>query len=135
MSLTNRMTSWLEALGAHIAVTDADGTPFIVVSDSVKIKENVIEAKIGPVQAEKISHLLKDSTIAAVAPGGLGAIRAPYQFKGRAVLSGDILSVKADEIYCTKPGPEAGIRLDVLKQEALEEFDESRWQDLPPKEA
>lgn len=45
---------------------------------------------------------------------GLGAIRAAYQFKGNATVDGNVLKISVDEIYSTKPGPEAGIRLDVL---------------------
>jgi hypothetical protein len=68
----------------------------------------------------------------ALGPGGLGSIRAAYQFKGKARLEGTDLVVKIDEIYCTKPGPEAGLRIDTLSYESLVRFEDSRWRDSGP---
>ena len=42
--------------------------------------------------------------------------------------------VSVDEIYSTKPGPEAGLRLDVLPYDDVLAFETSRWRDDgPPK--
>jgi len=48
-------------------------------------------------------------------PSADPGLRAAYQFKGEARLDGDDLLVTVDEIYSTKPGPEAGLRLDVMQ--------------------
>ena len=68
----------------------------------------------------------------AFGPGGLGSIRAAYQFKGAARIEGGDLVVEVNEIYCTKPGPEAGLRLDTLPDEAVVKFEETRWRDNGP---
>jgi hypothetical protein len=66
-----------------------------------------------------------------------GGIRAAYQFKGRGtvlrsgpefdavsamatdIATDAVLIVNLTELYCTKPGAEAGQRLDIMTPEAL----------------
>jgi hypothetical protein len=83
-------------------------------------------------QVEQVRGIRARNPQVAFGPGGLGAIRAAYQFKGRARLDGDSLVVDVDEIYCTKPGPEAGLRLDTLGYDVVVKFEESRWKDQGP---
>jgi hypothetical protein len=40
--------------------------------------------------------------------------------------------VEVTEIYSTKPGPEAGLRLDTLPHESVLKFETSRWKDEGP---
>lgn len=132
MSLTKRMIAWIEAYGVHAALASKKGFPTVIVSENVDAEENKIKIFLGEQQVNLVEKLIKENNYVALAPGGLGAVRAPYQFKGSCELKGNVLEVSVKEIYCTKPGPEAGIRLDVLGDEGVKLFDESRWQDLPP---
>ena len=75
---------------------------------------------------------INENPRASLGPGGIGSIRAAYQFKGVASLNGNELFVDVDEIYSTKPGPEAGLRLDNLPYEDIIRFETSRWADDGP---
>lgn len=132
MSLTNRTRNWLEWSGIHIAAADENSIPFIAVSDEVETDGDIINAVLSDEAIERIRPAVESEKTIAVAPGSLGSIRLPYQFKGTGRIDGNRLSIEVNEIYCTKPGPEAGIRVDVLGDEGARQFDESRWQDLPP---
>lgn len=134
MPLTPRMKNWIEALGAHLATAGGElgVPPTIVVVPTCKVDGSTLVFNLSERQADQIRPNLQKSDWVAVAPGGLGAVRAPYQFKGHGKLEGTELVVKVCEIYCTKPGPEAALRLDTLGYEAMKEFEESRWKDLEP---
>jgi len=132
MKLTERMNNWITTLGVHIATSDKDGFPKIVVTDSVEVKDDHIIAPLTDTQVNFIKDNILENPVVAIAPGQIGSIRAPYQFKGKATINQDRLEISVDEIYCTKPGYEAGIRLDTLGFDELKEFDESRWTDLAP---
>jgi len=83
-----------------------------------------------------------------------GGIRAAYQFKGAGEIlqSGDlfdavaaqakeekgidaaaVLRVRLTELYCTKPGYEAGQRLDGMTPDELNAWERQRWKDVPRK--
>ena len=134
VALTPRMKNWLEGLGAHVATAPGQVgvPPTITVVPACSVSDNVITFALTDAQAEQVRANLSRNNWVAVGPGALGAVRAPYQFKGRGVLRGNDLVVTVSEIYCTKPGPEASVRLDTLGYEAMRGFDESRWMDLEP---
>ena len=131
--LTPRMKSWLQGTGAHIGTATRDGRPMVVVVDSATVEgDDRVRFPLSPRQIEHIGETLADNPQVAFGPGGLGSIRAAYPFKGKARLDGSTLEVTVDEIYCTKPGPEAALRLDTLPDEALARFETSRWKDQGP---
>lgn len=133
--LTPRMKNWLEGLGAHIGTATKNGFPTVLVVESAKMSgPSVVNFQLSDLQVEQVKQNITENPQVAIGPGGLGCIRAAYQFKGSAKLEGNTLSVEINEIYCTKPGPEAALRLDVLPQESIVKFETSRWRDSgPPK--
>lgn len=133
--LTPRMKNWLEGLGAHIGTATKNGFPTVVVVEKAKVQPpNVVRFDLSDAQVSQIKQNILENSQVAIGPGGLGSIRAAYQFKGSARLEGSTLVVEVNEIYCTKPGPEAALRLDVLPKESIVKFESSRWRDTgPPK--
>lgn len=133
--LTPRMKNWLEGLGAHIGTATKRGFPTTIVVDSAKVEgDNIVKFQLSDAQAEQIRQNIAENPQVALGPGGLGCIRAAYQFKGSAKLDGNALAVEVKEIYCTKPGPEAALRLDTLPYESTLKFESTRWRDTgPPK--
>lgn len=133
--LTPRMKNWLEGLGAHIGTATKNGFPTVVVVEKAKVQPpNVVRFDLSDAQVSQIKQNISENSQVAIGPGGLGSIRAAYQFKGSARLEGSTLVVEVNEIYCTKPGPEAALRLDVLPKESIVKFESSRWRDTgPPK--
>ena len=132
--LTPRMKNWLEGLGAHIGTASPKGFPTVVVLEKAKVEGDAVKFELSNNQVEQIKQNIDDNPRVAIGPGGLGSIRAAYQFKGSAKLEGNTLIVDVNEIYCTKPGPEAALRLDVLPQESIMKFESTRWKDIgPPK--
>lgn len=133
--LTPRMKNWLEGLGAHIGTATKKGFPTVIVIETAKVEgDNIVKFQLSDTQVEQIKQNISENPRVSVGPGGLGCIRAAYQFKGGAKLEGKILVVEVNEIYCTKPGPEAALRLDVLPYESAIKFESTRWKDTgPPK--
>ena len=132
--LTPRMKNWLEGLGAHIGTATTKGFPVVVVVESAKVLGGTVQFQLSDAQVKQIKQNIEENPQVAIGPGGLGSIRAAYQFKGSAKLEGNTLSVEVNEIYCTKPGPEAALRLDVLPTESIVKFESTRWRDVgPPK--
>lgn len=132
MDLTPRMKNWIEALGLHVATATKDGFPTVTVSLSCQVEGSTIRVPLTKPQIDQISANLAENPKVAAAPGQLGSVRAPYQFKGLGKISGQALEIQVDEIYCTKPGAEAGVRLDTMGFEKMKEFEESRWMDITP---
>ncbi|MDK2940782.1 MAG: hypothetical protein PWP56_295 [Acetobacterium sp.] len=132
MKLTLRIKNWIERFGVHAALSDEKGQITIIVSEKVSVDGSLVTIDLSENQRNQIEGVLSQNDYIALAPGQLGAIRAPYQLKGSAHLVNGYLEVEIFEIYCTKPGPEAGIRLDVLGYDGMKHFDESRWTDLAP---
>lgn len=131
--LTPRMRNWLEGTGAHVGTASRSGLPTVLVVDRATVSgEATVRFPITAEQAALVRGNLAENPQVAFGPGGLGSIRAAYQFKGKGRLDGDALVVEVDEIYCTKPGPEAGLRLDVLPHDAVLSFERSRWRDEGP---
>jgi len=132
-ALTTRMKNWLEATGAHIGTATAQGVPTVVVAERAKTEgRSTVRFALSETQRQQIAGNLAANPQVAFGPGGLGSIRAAYQFKGTARIEGGDLVVEVNEIYCTKPGPEAGLRLDTLADEAVVKFEETRWRDNGP---
>ena len=130
--LTARMKNWIEGLGVHAALADASAVPLVIVASSCTVDGDTIAIPLSPAQKAQAETCIPHNSHVAIAPGGLGAVRAPYQFKGTGALQGDSLVVTVDHVYCTKPGYEAGVRMDRLGFEGMKEFDESRWKDITP---
>ncbi|MEK6673755.1 MAG: hypothetical protein AABY42_09835, partial [Nitrospirota bacterium] len=131
--LTPRMKNWLEGLGAHIGTATKKGFPTTIVVDSAKIEgDSIVKFQLSNAQAEQIKQNISENPQVAIGPGGLGCIRAAYQFKGSARLDGNTLVVDVNEIYCTKPGPEAALRLDILPFDSVMKFESTRWRDSGP---
>lgn len=134
-TLTPRMTNWLARFGAHIGTASKSGYPTTIVVESATIDdEKFVTFQLTDAQRDQIADNIGENPYVALAPHAIAAIRAAYQFKGAAALEGNSLSVEIKEIYCTKPGPEAALRLDVLSTDQIIRFEESRWRDVgPPK--
>lgn len=131
--LTPRMKNWLTGMGGHIGTATATGVPAVVVVDSATAdSDEVVRFALSASQRSYIAANLAENPRVAIGPGGIGSVRAAYQFKGAGVIEGDDLVVTVDEIYSTKPGPEAGLRLDVLPYEDVLAFESSRWRDDGP---
>ena len=132
MKLTPRIENWIESFGVHIAISDDKGQITIIVAEKTSVDGDVVTVDLSENQRNQIEEVLSKNDYVALAPGQLGAIRAPYQLKGCARLVNGYLEVEISEIYCTKPGPEAGIRLDVLGYDGMKHYDERRWTDFAP---
>lgn len=131
--LTPRMKNWLTGMGGHIGTASKDGVPAVVVADHATVDpDDSVRFPLSQKQAAHASSNLTENPRVAIGPGGIGSVRAAYQFKGAARLEGTDLVVAIDEIYSTKPGPEAGLRLDVLPYEEVLAFESSRWRDDGP---
>ncbi len=134
-TLTPRMKGWLERFGCHIGTATKKGFPTTIVVEQASIEgDSTVVFQLTEAQANQIKGNMEENPYVALAPHAIASIRAAYQFKGAATLSGNTLKVDLKEIYCTKPGPEAALRLDVLPAEHVVKFEESRWRDIgPPK--
>lgn len=131
--LTPRMQNWLTGMGAHIATATKTGMPAVIVVDSaVAASDDTLLFRLSPQQVAYIEPNLAENPRVAIGPGGIGSVRAAYQFKGEGRLEDTELVVMVDEIYSTKPGPEAGLRLDVLPYDDVLAFETSRWRDNGP---
>lgn len=133
INLTPRMKNWFAENGAHVAFATKKGFPAVIVAETVNADDDTIRITLSSSQIKQIEQILLENPYAALAPGNLGSVRAPYQVKGTAKLWSELLEIKVEEVYCTKPGAEAGIRLDTLGYDGMKEYDESRWTDLSPK--
>lgn len=132
VQLTQRMKNWIEKLGVHIALADKNAYPTVIVVDSCEVNGAEIRLPLSEAQYAQAAACLSENPHTALAPGKLGGVRVPFQFKGKAVLEEGAIVFTTEQIYCTKPGYEAGTRLDVMPFEKMKEFDESRWTDLVP---
>lgn len=131
--LTPRMKNWLTGLGAHVATATSSGVPAVVVVESATAdSDDTLRFTLSAQQLSYIRGNLAENPRVAIGPGGIGSVRAAYQFKGNGLIEGSDLVVTVDEIYSTKPGPEAGLRLDVLSFDDVLAFESSRWRDDGP---
>ena len=131
--LTPRQKNWLEGTGAHIGTASKNGNPTVIVVDKTTVvNESTVKFILSTKQVQLIEKNISENPRASLAPGGIGSIRAAYQFKGKASIVGNELFVEVNEIYSTKPGPEAGLRLDNLDYIDVLKFESSRWADDGP---
>ncbi len=131
--LTPRMKNWLAGTGAHIGTATPEGLPTVIVAATTRILDDSrVAFDLSPEQVAHIRSNVEANPQIAFGPGGLGSIRAAYQFKGSGKIEGSSLTVAVDEIYSTKPGPEAGLRLDTLPYDSIICFEKTRWQDDGP---
>lgn len=130
--LTPRMKNWIERFGVHAAVATRDRLPVVLVSCGCEVENDTVKIPLTEAQIGQVKDLFGETPWIALGPGQLGSVRAPYQFKGNGRLQNNNLVVKVSEIYCTRPGAEAGLRLDILGYEEMKSFEEERWKDLKP---
>lgn len=135
VKLTERMKGWIK-MGCHLNVASKEGVPNVTVARTIKkIKDDEVIFALTKPEYSVIKTALNENPWVAFGVSKQGGIRACYQFKGKgeATPEGDevILSVKMKELYCTKPGYEAGLRLDVKDFEEIKEWEKERWKDIP----
>lgn len=136
---TERLKRWYENHEIHFAVADEDGEVRVGIALRVRfLDDSRLAVEILPGVLTALQDYLHDGRWIALHPGELGAVKAPYQLKGiiRIERDGDTLAdwfpgtdapvaVEVDlrELYITKPGPEAGQRVDRWTVEELTEFE------------
>lgn len=122
--LTTRIKEWYEKDEVHFAVATKDGKVKIGIAQSCKFVGNdkLILSVPENVRNYVLPELQENPWI-ALAPGGQGGVLAPYQLKGLAELQGDEIRINLKELYITKPGPEAGMRMDHKSAEEVEQFE------------
>lgn len=155
VNLTDRMKAWIEAMGCHLCVATPEGVPFVVLGRYAKVTaSDEVAFALAQDEAKVIAPVLSENSRVAFGVSRQGGIRAAYQFKGTGELlrSGSVfdtvaaqakeekgidaesvLLVRLTELYCTKPGYEAGQRLDGMTPEELDAWERQRWKDVPRK--
>ncbi|NQS73424.1 MAG: hypothetical protein HQP72_03390 [Methanoculleus sp.] len=153
--LTERMKAWIEAMGCHICVATPEGVPSVVLGRYAEVRDSgEVAFALAEDEAAVIGPVIAKNPRVAFGISRQGGIRAAYQFKGAGEIlrSGDIfnavvaqareekgvdaaavLLVRLTELYCTKPGYEAGLRLDGMPPEELDAWERQRWKDVPRK--
>ncbi len=132
VNLTPRMKAWVEGMGAHVATATAGGWPTVTVIEKAQVEGATVSFALTEAQVAQVASNLKENGQVAIAPGQLGSVRAPYQFKGAGTLQDGHLVVEVNEIYCTRPGPESALRMDNMGYDEMRRWEEERWRDLPP---
>lgn len=143
VKLTDRMAEWIET-GCQIAVASAEGVPTVIIAPKATVTgDNEVAFPLREPAYGMIHPKISENQ--QVSFGVSGKMRAPYQFKGTATVAtaGEpfdrvaaaethaVLYVTVTEIYSTKPGSEAGKRLDVMPFEDLQAWEAERWTDTP----
>ncbi|MHA1732689.1 MAG: hypothetical protein ACTSU5_12160 [Promethearchaeota archaeon] len=151
VKLTDRMKAWIET-GCHLCVATPSGVPLVTVARHPKVTaDDEIAFPLSTDEFAVIEPALSENPWVAIGISGIGSIRATYQLKGQGSVSREgpsfstiaesaksagvdasvVLYVKLSELYCTKPGYEAGLRLDTKPFGELEAWDKAHWTDLP----
>ncbi|HNQ34244.1 MAG TPA: hypothetical protein PKJ93_10790 [Methanoculleus sp.] len=155
VNLTERMKAWVEAMGCHLCVATPEGVPFVVLGRYARATaDGEVAFALAEDEAGVIAPVLSQNPRVAFGVSRQGGIRAAYQFKGTGELlrsgeifdavrarakeekgidAGAVLLVRLTELYCTKPGYEAGLRLDGMTPEELDAWERQRWKDVPRK--
>lgn len=155
VNLTERMKAWIEAMGCHLCVATPEGVPFVVLGRYAQVRgEGEVAFALAEDEAVVIAPVLAKNPRVAFGVSRQGGIRAAYQLKGTGELlrsgeafsavaarakeekeidAGAVLLVRLTELYCTKPGYEAGLRLDGMTPEELDAWERQRWKDVPRK--
>lgn len=144
ITLTDRLRGWYEKCEVHFAVARPGGAVDIGLAPRARFLSDLELGLEVPRRAWlRLQPYLDASPWVALHPGELGAVKAPYQLKGiytrtldeaeqaRLFPDGDDsvgVVVELRELYITKPGPEAGLRVDHWTREELTRFeDELGW--------
>jgi len=157
VNLTDRMKAWIEAMGCHLCVATPGGVPFVVLGRYAQATAgDEVAFALAEDEAKVIAPVLSENPRVAFGISRQGGIRAAYQFKGtgqllrsgeafdavaarakdeKGIETGAVLLVHLNELYCTKPGYEAGLRLDGMPPEELDAWERQRWKDVPRKRA
>ena len=130
---TDRLKRWYESNEIHFAVAKPGGEIRVgIAPNAVFAADEVLKLLVPATVWATVKDFLAVNPWIALHPGGLGAVKAPYQLKGlvRPLIvddEGDTREVVIDlrELYITKPGPEAGQRVDQWSKEKLTEFERS----------
>ncbi len=135
--LTNRMKEWIKT-GCHLNVADKKGIPHVTVARNIdSVSDDEVIFALTRDEYSVIKEPLSENSWVAFGVSGIGSIRFCYQFKGqgKAKQKGDtiFLTVKLLELYCTKPGCYAGLRLDLKTPQELDAWESNLWKDLPKK--
>ncbi|MDV2481243.1 hypothetical protein F8E02_04315 [Methanoculleus sp. Wushi-C6] len=155
VTLTERMKGWIEAMGCHLCVATPEGVPFVVLGRYAQVRgDGEVAFALAEDEAAVIAPVLAKNPRVAFGVSRQGGIRAAYQFKGtgellrsgevfdavaagakaeKEIAAGAVLLVRLTELYCTKPGYEAGQRLDGMAPEDLDAWERQRWKDVPRK--
>lgn len=150
--LTERMKGWIELMGCHLCVATPDGVPWVTVSRFARVtKPDQVSFAMEKNEIGIIEDALSKNSWVAFGVSKQGGIRAAYQFKGKGkvfrsgnefdnikkmateIATDAILTVDLTELYCTKPGAEAGQRLDVMPPAEVDAWEKARWTDIPGK--
>ena len=129
---TQRLKTWYESHEIHFAVARPGGDVQVGVAPRAQfLEDDLLQLTVPERVWEIVAPFLVESPWIALHPGGLGAVKAPYQAKGIAAVSeatttedaSVLLTISLKELYITKPGPEAGARVDGWTVEQLTEFE------------
>lgn len=150
--LTERMKGWIERMGCHLCVATPSGVPLVTVSRFARVTgPDQVSFAMEKGEIGVIEDALVKNPHVAFGVSKQGGIRAAYQFKGKGkvlrsgpefdavramatdITTDAVLIVDLTELYCTKPGAEAGQRLDIMTPEALVAWEKTRWTDIPGK--
>lgn len=128
ITLTDRLRRWYEACEVHFAVARPGGAVDIGLAPRARfLSDRELALEVPRLAWERLRSYVEANPWVALHPGELGAVKAPYQLKGiyTRVLDdaeqirvfpagGDTVGavVELRELYITKPGPEAGLRVD-----------------------
>lgn len=152
IELTERMKGWIELMGCHLCVATPAGIPWVTVARFARVtKPDEISFAMEKGEIGVIEDTLANNPMVAFGVSKQGGIRAAYQFKGKGkvyragpefetiksqaegVSTDAVLVVSLTELYCTKPGAEAGQRLDVMTPADVDTWEKCRWTDIPGK--
>ncbi len=136
---TDRLKRWYERHEVHFAVADEGGDVRVGLALRVRfLADDRLALEVAPGVWRALGAHIRDGAWIAMHPGELGAVKAPYQLKGLIRLERDrdtladwfagtdapvAIEVALRELYITKPGPEAGQRVDGWTLEELTEFE------------
>lgn len=136
---TERLKRWYESHEVHFAVAGDKGQVRIGIAPRARFAaDDRLALEVPPGVWEALADDIREDAWIALHPGELGAVKAPYQLKGLIRLERDrqtlarwfpqtdapvAIAVELRELYITKPGPEAGQRVDRWTVEELTEFE------------
>jgi len=146
------MKGWIELMGCHVCAATPEGVPFVTVSRFARVtKPDQVSFVMEKGEIGVIEGAISKNPWIAFGVSKQGGIRAAFQFKGKGrvirsgqeldalkkdapgILADAVLVVDLTELYCTKPGAEAGQRLDIMAPDAMNAWEKARWTDIPGK--